>query len=322
MLTAVNGRPRPHGRRGPRARSARRLLGALALALWAFEPTAAGQSFEGQGRVMAVDEGRNTVTIQHSTIPGLLPATRSEFPVRTAGVLQGVHLGDRVRFTLDAADDTHGLLTVLSVAPESTGGAGWLDRVMQSAAVALGLLTLAAAAAVGVVLWRNLQILHRRVVALDHEVGTLRGLITDTQDGVRQIAKALDDAATALRLGYIQELGRRIGPAAPLAAIESANALAPGESAGAVVVIERGRGALYRAVEGGAAGPGLAVIWDRRRSERRRSARRPIGHERRRTERRGSPPATWRQLGFQVVPGDAADATRAARLLRPGSADH
>jgi hypothetical protein len=70
------------------------------------------------------------------------------------------------------------------------------------------------------------------------------------------------------------------------------------------------------------AGAGVAVIWDRRRSDRRRIARRPVGHERRRADRRGAPPETWTRLGFQLVPTDAADGTAAPHALQPVSGEH
>jgi hypothetical protein len=291
----------------------------LALGLWAAGPAGAGPTFDGQGRLIAVDPGRSTVTIEHGGIPGLLPAAQSEFPVQ--GVVQAVRPGDRVRFTLGAMDESHGLLTVLSLTPESAAGTGWLDRLLTSAAAALAILALAAIAAVGVLLWRELHSLRRRMIALDLEVGMLRGLVTDTQDGVHQIARALDEAATALRVGYVQQLRRRLVPEASPTKTETAGDKEPGAATGALVVVQRGRGDLYHAVEGGAAGPGLAVIWDRRRSERRRGARRPTGHERRRTERRGSPPETWTRLGFQLVPGATAEAVRAPRVLRSASGE-
>ena len=149
----------------------------------------------------------------------------------------------------------------------------------------------------------------------------LRGLVTDTQDGVRQIARALEEAATALRVGYVQQLRQRLVPGASPPKTATAGDKEPGQAAGALVVVQRGRGDIYRAVEGGAAGPGLAVIWDRRRSERRRSARRPTGHERRGAERRGSPPETWTRLGFQLVPGGTAEVARPPRVLRPASGE-
>jgi Cu/Ag efflux protein CusF len=292
----------------------------LAMSLWAVASAGAAPSFDGQGRIMAVDPGRGLVTIEHGGIAGLLPATQSEFPVQSAGVIQGVRAGDRVRFTLGAADDSHGLLTITSLTVESPGRAGWLDLAVMSVGLVLTLLTLAAVATVGFLLWRQLQSLQRRVVALDHEAGMLRGLVTDTQDGVRQLARALEEAATALRVGYVQELRRRLIPGSAPAAAQTAGDKAAGETLAGLIVVQRGRGDLYRAVEGGAAGPGLAVIWDRRRSDRRRGARRPAGHERRHSERRASPPETWTRLGFQLVPG-VTEVPRAPRVLRPVSGE-
>jgi hypothetical protein len=294
---------------------------ALALGLCATGPAGAGASFEGQGRVTAVDQGRSTVTIEHGGIPGLLPATRSEFPVSEGGIIRNVRPGDRVRFTLAAAEESHGLLTVASLAPEASANVGWPDRLLAIVAAALAFLTLVAAVAVGVVLWRTMQILHRRVVALDHEAGMLRGLVSDTQDGVRQIARALEDAATSLRVGYIRELRHRLVAASASTAAGVSDGRAPVEPCGALVVVQQGQGDLFHAVKSGAVGPGCTVIWDRRRGERRAIGRRPVSHERRRGERRALPPETWTRLGFHLVPVSPADAPHDPRPVRPASGE-
>jgi Cu/Ag efflux protein CusF len=304
----------------PRGGSVWSVVLGLALGLCAVEPAVAGPSFNGQGRVTAVSPDGSTVTIEHGGVPGLLPPARSEFRVQGAGSLQGVRPGDRVRFTLGAEEESHGLLTVQSVTPEAGRGGG-LDPILVSVVVALALLLLAVVGAGGVGLWRDLRVLHRRVVALDHEAATLRGLVTDTQDAMRQMARALDDAVMVLRVGYVQELRRRLVPEPVPRAADGADG---GDASGpthAVVVVQRGRGELYHAVERGIAGPGLAVMWDRRRAERRRSVRRAISEERRRTERRGTPPETWTRLGFQLVPAGGADAALGPAAARPAGGE-
>jgi len=293
----------------------------LVLCLWASWSAGAGQTFEGHGRVTSVDPMRSTVTIAHGAIPGLLPATQSEFPVQGSSGTQHLRPGDRIRFTLGAADESHGLLTIVSLTPEPAAVAEWPDRLLLGAAAALALLSLAAVAIVGVLLGRQIQGLQRRVIALDRETGTLRGLVTDTQDGVRQIALSLEEVVTTFRVGYVQELRRRLASGAAGAPTDAAGDTAAGDASGALIIVQRGRGDLYRAVERGGAGPGVAVIWDRRRNDRRRGARRPVGHERRHVERRGSPPETWTRLGFQLVPSDAPPAAHAPRVLRSASGE-
>jgi Cu/Ag efflux protein CusF len=287
----------------------------LALCLWATWAAGAGQTFQGQGRVTAVDPGRNTLTIAHDAISGLLPASQSEFPVQGSDAISDIRPGDRVRFTLGAADNAHGLLTIVSLDPERSAGARWHDGLLLAGTL-LAFLSLAAVVTVGILLWRELRSLQARVLALDHDTGLLRGLVTDTQDGIGQIARALDEAATTFRVGYVQELRRRLTPGPGRGATDTITVGSVGDTSGAVLVVQRGRGDLYRAVERGVAGPGLAVIWDRRRNERRRGARRPVGHERRRLERRGSPSETWTRLGFQLVPVSAVDGLPAPRVLR------
>ena len=299
----------------------------LVLAIGVSPAVPAAPGFESHGRVTGVDRGRNTVTLEHTGIPGLLPAARSEFPVAEVSLIRSVRTGDRVRFTLAAPDETHGLLTIASLAPEASVSGGWLDRLVPIVTAALLLLALGAVIAVGVVLWRTTQSLHRRVIELDHEMGTLQGLVTDTQDGVRQMARALEDTAATLRVGYLRDLRRRMSGAPPSSAAGSAGALPAGEPGSTLVVVQRGRGELYRAVESGTVGPGCSVIWDRRRTERRMGARRPPSPERppnperRRTERRAAPPETWTSLGFQLVPGRTVEAPRGVRPLRPASGE-
>ena len=285
----------------------------LGLGLAAAGAAAAGPTFEAQGRVTALDPARNVVTLEHGGIAGLLPAGRSEFPVSSAGLLHGVRPGDLVRFTLAAADESHGLLTVTTLLPDAPSRGGWPDRVVAGAAAILSLLALAATVGVGLALWRTVQALHRRVVALDHEAGMLRGTVADTEDAVRQIARALEEATTILRVGYVRELRQRVAAASPGAAATRG----PAELASTLVVVRRGQGELYHAVESGAVGPGCTVIWDRRRGERRTAGRHPVSHERRRAERRASPGETWTRLGFHLVPGGQVDAPRpVVRSLR------
>jgi thiol-disulfide isomerase/thioredoxin len=58
--------------------------------------------FEGEGRVVAVDETQATVTLDHGPIPGLMPAMRMAFPVQQSERLQGLQVGAVVRFSLQA----------------------------------------------------------------------------------------------------------------------------------------------------------------------------------------------------------------------------
>ncbi len=58
--------------------------------------------FEGEGRVVAVDETQGTVTLDHGPIPGLMPAMRMAFPVQQVERLQGLQVGAVVRFSLQA----------------------------------------------------------------------------------------------------------------------------------------------------------------------------------------------------------------------------
>jgi len=65
-------------------------------------PGHAQSRFDGEGRVVAVDESHGTVTLDHGPISGLMPAMRMAFPVQQAEQLLGLHGGALVRFSLQA----------------------------------------------------------------------------------------------------------------------------------------------------------------------------------------------------------------------------
>jgi peroxiredoxin/Cu/Ag efflux protein CusF len=86
-------------------RSWSRLLVSTALC-WhlhlAVVPGHAQSRFEGEGRVVAVDENQSTVTLDHGPILGLMPAMRMAFLVQPAEQLLGLQVGALVRFSLQA----------------------------------------------------------------------------------------------------------------------------------------------------------------------------------------------------------------------------
>src|SRR5437870_10831335 len=67
-------------------------------------PVDAQPRFEGEGRVVAVDETQGTVTLDHGPILGLMPAMRMAFPVQQVERLQGLQVGAVVRFALQARE--------------------------------------------------------------------------------------------------------------------------------------------------------------------------------------------------------------------------
>jgi protein SCO1/2 len=76
----------------------RALVAALLLVLGA--DAAAAQQYAVSGMVLAVDRTRNTVTVSHDAIPGLMPAMTMPFDVRRTTDLDGLVPGAAVEFTL------------------------------------------------------------------------------------------------------------------------------------------------------------------------------------------------------------------------------
>jgi thiol-disulfide isomerase/thioredoxin len=76
--------------------------------------------FEGDGRVVALDSSRETITLDHGPIPGLMAAMQMEFPVRAPEVLHGVRVGDVVRFSLEVRGPSWVVTTITKAAAPAT----------------------------------------------------------------------------------------------------------------------------------------------------------------------------------------------------------
>jgi Cu/Ag efflux protein CusF len=85
-------------------------LAALVLAL----PLAAAAQgvFQGEGKVLAVDEKGSTVTLDHGPIPGLMPPMRMRFTVESRAQLRGIKVGDAVRFSLGSSGEAMVIVTI------------------------------------------------------------------------------------------------------------------------------------------------------------------------------------------------------------------
>jgi FtsP/CotA-like multicopper oxidase with cupredoxin domain/Cu/Ag efflux protein CusF len=62
-----------------------------------------GNLYEGVGRVIATDPRQSMIVVDHEEIPGYMAAMIMGYPVQSAGLLQGLKAGDRIRFTIDAS---------------------------------------------------------------------------------------------------------------------------------------------------------------------------------------------------------------------------
>jgi CheY-like chemotaxis protein len=75
-----------------------------------------------------------------------------------------------------------------------------------------------------------------------------------------------------------------------------------------LAIVRRGRGELFVGLDSSPSDPGVEVLWDRRRVERRCRVEKVTG-ERRAVQRRGPPPSSWRWPGVVIIeaPGPAAE---------------
>jgi peroxiredoxin/Cu/Ag efflux protein CusF len=72
--------------------------------------------FEGEGRVVALDQSEGMVTLDHGPISDVMPAMQMAFPVQRAEQLAGLKAGALVRFSLQARGPEWVITTIEPVA--------------------------------------------------------------------------------------------------------------------------------------------------------------------------------------------------------------
>jgi len=77
-------------------------------------PAVAGaKTHEIRGRIEAIAAGRNTVTLDHESIPGVMDAMKMEYQVQEPAVLDGLSVGDRVQGQLEVRAGDQYVITQL-----------------------------------------------------------------------------------------------------------------------------------------------------------------------------------------------------------------
>ena len=271
--------------------------------------------FEGEGRVVALDAVRGTVTLDHGPIPGLTPAARTEFPVGTTALLREVQVHDVVRFSLVSTEESHGLLLLSNVrrqsATEPAGSTLSLESPRLLLWVVSGLWAVSMAA-----LGFTAYVLSRFLNQLRREVRTGATAHEHARQNLQTIAHALRQIAATVWDGYLGSLRRRIET---IEVDRRGNGRAEDAPRGrhpALLVVRRGEPNLFQTLRERFEEPGLVeVVWDRRMAEPgpvRGAAWAGTGHQ----DRRCPPPSTWTALGFLLVLQEAGPAT--PRRVTPG----
>lgn len=277
-------------------------LGLAMLVVGVFGPfllaSQASADWTTEGRVVAVDGLRSAVTLDHEPAGDVLPAARTEFPVARPELLQGIGLADRVRVTLTAESDSHGVLMITRL-ERSTGPirSGAADGSM-TAMVAIGV-----AALLGVLaLWLETRRLRRSLAEASQALHD----VTRRQAAAQRELNADIEAATQALGELARALAGQLASAAEQVRLARSQRgepdTAPVPDGLPLFIVRAGDVDTYRMLAERLSGPGLArVIWDRRRRDRRTGAAR-VSQERRRRERRVEPPPIWPMLGYVAVP--------------------
>jgi thiol-disulfide isomerase/thioredoxin/Cu/Ag efflux protein CusF len=192
----------------PRLHPWSRLLVSTALC-WhlhlAVVPGHAQPRFEGEGRVVVVDQSQSTVTLDHGLISGLMPAMRMAFPVQQAEQLLGLQVGAPVRFSLQARGPEWVIATIEPVGDHPS------PRLASFSAPDFSLPTLSGAPI-------HLSALRGKVVLINFwvtwcgpcraEMSTLDALYQQYRDrGLEVLAVNLDTAPPAKIQAFVAEVG-------------------------------------------------------------------------------------------------------------------
>ena len=61
--------------------------------------------FQLTGEIMSLNEKDQTATIKHGPIPNWMEAMTMEYPIRTKTDFSSLHVGEKIRATVDVRDD-------------------------------------------------------------------------------------------------------------------------------------------------------------------------------------------------------------------------
>ncbi len=88
----------------------------LSLCLAAVMRLDAQSRFEGDGRVIRIDEAEHMLFLAHGPIPGFMPVPmRHGFAVHRVELLRGLKKGDMVHFVLEVQNDILGISSIEQV---------------------------------------------------------------------------------------------------------------------------------------------------------------------------------------------------------------
>ncbi len=71
--------------------------------------------FEGNGRVLGVDEEKRMLFLAHGPIPGFMPPMRHGFEVHQVELLRGLKKGDMVHFVLEVQNEILGISSIKQI---------------------------------------------------------------------------------------------------------------------------------------------------------------------------------------------------------------
>jgi Cu/Ag efflux protein CusF len=247
-------------------------------------------AYEGEGRVAGIDLKAETITLAHSGVPDVMPAGVTEFPLEPSARVEGIRVGDVVRFVLDADVGSHGLLRIAQLELERPSGDQWsrLKRSLLDSPLLLGMLSAVLLVLIGATAyaWRNHRVLWRTLQTIVSGQDELR-------QSVRLLVSALEGIAGILQHGYLSEARRRSEVVQAL--------LTAADASPYLFIVQRDQLDIFRSLKERLHAPDIAeVIWDRR-TRHRRARTEPVSTERRSKERRGPHPPTWRAFGFVMA---------------------
>ena len=88
----------------------------VALCMAVAMKTNAQSRFEGNGRVLGVDEEKRMLFLAHGPIPGFMPRPmRHGFEVHRVELLRGLKKGDMVHFVLEVQNEIFGISSIKQI---------------------------------------------------------------------------------------------------------------------------------------------------------------------------------------------------------------